>query len=288
MHKGHIGIITRFELRRLTTSAPGVLFLVFFGCGYLWLGIRIMGFQEAVEMLSSAQIPLGIAPEENPLFMFLGWLLGIEPTELWAILQAYPPILTIIFAIAIITTPFLALILAMDQTGSDISRKHTRYLVVRTNRRALYIGKTLAVFIYWSVSLAVAMGILGAVCVFGDLLGDASTSESMMFLGRVYLSTVCFGLPFIALAGAASALTGHSALGGLVCFGLWIVVALMSWAMGMQNEVFENMEYLFPTAMKFQLLSTDTTSMMAALVYQLGYAALMFFLGITMFTRRDV
>jgi ABC-type transport system involved in multi-copper enzyme maturation permease subunit len=248
----------------------------------------MLGWQDAISALDTGPLPLGLAPEENPIFMLLGWLLGLEPGELWEIFQAYPPILTIIFAITIFATPFLVLILAMDQTGSDISRKHTRYLTVRTNRRALYIGKTLAVCIYWAVSLALAIGILGAICVLGDLLGSAPTSESLMFLVRLYLSAFAFGLPFIMLAGAAAALTGHPALGGLVTFGLWVVVALMSWALGIQNDAFTNLEYLFPTAMKFQLISTDTGSVGLALAHQLGYAAVMFFLGIAIFARRDL
>ena len=288
MNQGHIGIITRFELRRLRTSAPGVLFLVFFGCGYLWLGIKILGWKEALDAIEGASLPLGLAPEENPIFMALGWLMGLEATALWEIFVAYPPVLTIIFAVTIFVTPFLTLILAMDQTGSDISRRHLRYLSVRTSRRALYVGKTAAVTIYWAGTLALTMGILYAICVFGDLLGETPISESVLFMGRLYLSVVVLGLPFIALAGAASALTGHPALGGLTTFGLWIVVALMSWGLGMQAEGLANIEYLFPTAMKFELMATETTTVLAALVHQLGYAVVLFVLGVSLFTRRDI
>lgn len=288
MHQGHIGIITRFELRRLATSAPGVLFLFFFGCGYLWLTVTILGWRDALTVLESGVVTAGFGPEENPIFMVLGWFLGLEPGELLAVAQAYPPILTIIFAVTIFATPFLTLILGMDQTGSDISRKHLRYLTVRTNRRALYIGKTLAVGIFWAVALAVAFGILGLVCILGDLLGSASTGEALIFLVRIYLSCIAFGLPFIALAGAASALLGHPALGGLVAFSFWIVVAVTSWALGMQNEVFTNLKFLFPTAMKYQLILTDFGTVGLALAHQLGYAAVMFILGISLFARRDI
>ena len=288
MHQGHVGIITRFELRRLATSAPGVLFLVFFGCGYIWLATTILDWRDALTVLESGTLAVGFAPEENPIFSVLGWLLGLEPSEVWSISQTYPPILTIIFGITIFATPFLVLVLAMDQTGSDISRKHMRFLTVRTNRRALYIGKTLAVGVFWVVALAIATGILGAVCFFGDLLGSASTGESVMFLVRLYLSCVAFGLPFIALAGAASALTGHPAVGGLVTFSFWIVVAVTSWTLGSQNEVFTNLKYLFPTAMKYQLVSTDAGTVGLALAHQLGYATVMFILGISIFARRDI
>ncbi len=287
MTQGQLGIITRFELRRLTLSAPGVLFLAFIGIFFLWLTNQVGGWHELLDLpRGGEELPLGA--DNNPVFIGLGWILDQEPEAVWNLYRAHPPVLLYLFAVMIAVTPGMALVLGTDQTGTDISRKHTRFLVIRANRNTLYIGKTLAVIILWGVALALGCAAMLVVCFYKDLLGNSSVSEVAMYTLRIYTTCFFYGFPFIALGGAAAALTGHPALGALVTFSLWLGVALMSWVLGMQEEALRNIRFLFPTAIKYHQISDDLGPVLLAIGYQLGYAALVFAGGMAVFQRRDL
>ncbi len=288
MGKRQFGIITRFELRRLLVSAPGVLFMVFFACFYIWLAVKMAGWQEPLEEIRTGATALGLSHDSNPVLGMLGWLLDMKPSQLGALFEQHPPVLLILFAVTLLLTPFLVLILATDQTASDISRRHARYLVVRTDRRTLYLAKSLSVFIFWSLAAAFATITVGIVCISADLLGDASIGEVLAYLVRIFVTIVFFGLPFIALAGLAAALVGHAALAALVTFGSWGAITILGWALSLQFKQLDKLEYLFPTAMKYQLMSDDLGQVLLAAGHQLAFAVVALVVGMKVFQRRDV
>ncbi|MCA9565222.1 MAG: hypothetical protein KC561_17110, partial [Myxococcales bacterium] len=220
-------IITRFELRRLLSSAPGVLFFVFFFFSFMWLGVQLGKMKPALDELSamdSTTINLG----QIFVLQAVAWLIDSEPEQLMAMFQHYPIALVFIFAVLLFVMPGCMLVLGADQTGSDISRRHMRFLTVRADRTSLYVGKTMAVIIFWALALLFSVIAMVCVCIFAGLFEGLSASSWLMYSARIYVLGFLFGLPFITLGGAASALTGHAALGSLVTFGLWIFVRVIS------------------------------------------------------------
>lgn len=289
-----LGVITRFELRKLASSAPGVLFLFFFIFFYLWLATKMAGWGEAIAALEQgSQQAVGndaalMLLTQNVVFAMLSWLLDLTPAELSTMIASRPPALLVLFAITLFVTPVMTLVLGIDQTGSDISRRHIRYLVVRADRGALYLGKTLAVALFWGGALALALGVVFAVVASAGVLGTATVGSALAYLLRIYVTCFLFGLPFIALAGAFAALTGHAVVGAVATFGLWLAVAIISWALGMRSEALGRIDLLFPTALKYRQMSEDLGQVGLAVGYGLAYAAIAFTLGLTAFRKRDL
>lgn len=286
MRRADVVTITRFELRRMLVSAPGVLFLVFFSCFYLWLGIKMAGWREQLALLDD--VSLLFAGEGHPLVAMLVWATKLPPETLAELFQTHPPVMLLVFAMTLMLVPGMTLVLGMDQTASEIQTKHVRYLLMRTDRTSLYVGKSLSVFVVWIAAMTVGTLVLTAVVLIADLAGTAGTGAVLAYSVRIWLTGIVFGLPFVALAGLAAALTGHPFIASVVTFGSWIFIWLASSLMSSLSEHFDKLAYAFPTALKFRLMSDSTGDIALALTHQLGLAVVFFAAGLTLFRRRAV
>ena len=288
MRQNHLAIMTRFELGRLIKSAPGILFLAIYICAFVWLGMKLLELKESLasfDEMASVGASLG---EHNPVVMLLSWIMDMSASELHALTAKYPPALIILFGVTVMLTPVLVLTLSMDQTGSDISRRHARYLVVRADRRTLYTAKTLSLLIFWALALFLGVVVVAILASSSAVLGDASLLESLPYLARIWACVFVLGLPFIALSGMAAAMAGHATIGGVITFGLWAFVALSGVALGWKWDAAKHIGWLFPTHHKYDLLSDDMGTLLPILGYQVGYAVVAFLIGIWIFSRRDV
>ena len=212
MSNGQLGVITRFEFFRLLKSAPGILFLVFFGVVYVFIGANLSESKDRLERdpryaaAADALEDPDLASEEfaefNPIYQTLSWILDLDEREIARLVKKHPLLLFALFAMTLMLVPALVLILAMDQTGMDISRRHARYLVVRANRTSIYVGKTLAVVLFWGLSALIGTLAMAIICQVTGLLGEGvSVTSQIPYILRIFGSIFLLGLPFIALAG---------------------------------------------------------------------------------------
>ena len=108
-----------------------------------------------------------------------------------------------LFALVIMMLPIWALVTTYDQTASDIETKHVRYMLFRTDRDSLYLGKSLGALVLVAGSMALALGVLGT---FLGLYSSALEGvEGIFYLIRIWATAVLYTLPFIALFGLMGA-----------------------------------------------------------------------------------
>lgn len=211
---------------------------------------------------------------------------GLPVAAVRRLIENHPPVLVALFALLLLLLPLLCTLLAYDQTATDIETKHVRYLLFRSDRASIYLGKALGAWLL--VMLAVGLGLI----VVGGFLGLRSSAleglEGIVYLARMGLTAGVFALPMIAVLGLISALVGRARRALTVTLLVWIGVLIAAGLLGRVDEDLSLVRYLFPSAGRFGLLFDDFGELAKIVGYQLGYAVVIGGAGLWWFGRRDL
>ena len=278
----NINIIARYEVGRQIRSTGGVLFLALAGIIYAYVALRLVKW--AAEFKD--KVPLGGSddPVQGIFTGFIGWLVEIEPGQLEKLIANHSPFALVFFFVALAVNPLLAIMASSDQTAGDIQTRHIRYLLLRTDRGSLYWGKTLGSLVFYGASLAVLIGLVAGAAFLGGAIG----AGDLLYFGRIWLTLTLFAVPFIALNGFSGALTGHPGLAMLVTLAYYMVVWLISAIGSWGAPAVENVQYLSPSAFKFELAADDLAILGKAAGHMAIVTVVALAVGLTLFKRRDV
>jgi len=276
--------IVRFETGRLLRSPAGAVFLAFYFIMFTWLMIQLHGFGEKIADKMGGSLDSAGAQGKQMVSKAIGWFVDVEESQVLDLISEHPPMLLLFFALVLGFTPVAALLASVDQTASDIASRHLRFVLLRVDRRTLYLGKTIAAWLFYSCALGVVclMAISVALSV-GTDFGDA------FFYGlRIWLTGSLYSLPFVCFAGFASALTGHAALAALMVvlytFIVWTIGSIGSW----MSEGADKIGLLMPTYWKYSLLADDMSIILKPVIHSTIFGAIVFALGVYTFRRRDI
>lgn len=277
----NIGIIARYEVGRLIRSTGGVLFLALAVTIYAYVTIKLVKW--AAEFKSASDLAAG-DPGANVLTGAIGWLVDIEPGQLNTLIAKHPPFALVFFFVALAVNPLLAILGTSDQTASDIQTRNIRYLLLRTDRGSLFWGKVLGSLVFYGLSMALLCGIIAGLSTWAG----ASTVGDLLYFGRIWLTLTVFALPFIALNAFSGALTGHPGLALITTLGYYMVVWLISTVGGWTSDKAEYIQYLSPSAFKYELATDSLEVLGKAVAHMAIVTTLALGLGVTYFKRRDV
>lgn len=174
-----IWTIVQFELIRLFGSKRGLITLAAFSC--IWFLIYFYVINSAADFITSASF-------KNISQQVFGQLNLLNVLE-WGV-----PQLAVYWLVAMYLLPMFALMFACDQTCSDRERGTLRFILLRTTRSELllgrFLGQVLISFILITLTLSVSL-ILALVS--GQTLTLDQMSIALKVLGQLILIT----LPFI-------------------------------------------------------------------------------------------
>lgn len=211
---------------------------------------------------------------------------GLPVSAVRRLLEHHPPVLVALFALDLFLMPLLCTLLAYDQTATDIETKHVRYLLVRSDRASIYLGKTLGAWLL--VMIAVSLGLI----VVGGFLALRSSAlegfEGVVYLVRIGLTTGLLALPMVAVLGLISTLVGRARRALSVTLLVWVGVLIAAGLLARVHEDLALVRYLFPSAGRFGLLFDDFGELAEIIGYQLGYALVSGGAGLWWFGRRDL
>ena len=157
-------------------------------------------------------------------------------------------------------------------------------MLLRVDRTTLYLGKTVAAWVFYSSALGLVCVVSGCIAVsVGTGVGEALT-----YSVRIWLTGSLYSIPFIAFAGFASALTGHAALAALMVilytFIIWAISSIGAWI----NEGAEMLGLLIPTYWKYSMLADDFSLVLKPALHSLVFTVIALGLGLYTFRRRDI
>ncbi len=274
-------MIAKFELARHLRSRHTIVAAVLL---VAFCGLSSYQLAEYADRLAAVGRELGPA-----LDMIAGMVEGV--TELPAVairglLRERPPVLVALFALVLALMPLLTTILAYNQTATDIETRHIRYLLFRSDRVSIYVGKSLGAWM-------LVAGAIGLVLVlFGVFLGLRSNSlegmRGVIYLVRIWLTAACYAVPLIVLLGLISALVGRARRSLSLTLLFWFGVTVASGLLGLADERLEILAYLFPTTGRFGLLLDGLGDKFGMILYLLVYTAIVGGLGLWRFRSRDL
>ncbi|MEK6606628.1 MAG: hypothetical protein AABZ30_03105 [Myxococcota bacterium] len=263
-------LVLAFDLRCALRSARGILFLVFYGLTTWWFLSKLAEHRESIEAFAR---PSGM--KRAAALRLVAMLIGDDGT-LVRLLSAHPPILVFYAQFALITLPLFVMTGAFDQTATDLSTRHLRFLLLKTTRASVFAGRLAGAYVLVATPPAIVT------LAWGIASGDAAWGA------RVALAVAALALPLVALLALLNAATASAAITLLAVTSWQLVVWLASTVLAIADERFASLAYLFPTAIEPMLLDPSPARFALGLGAALGYAAAFAAAGWWIFRRRDV
>jgi ABC-type transport system involved in multi-copper enzyme maturation permease subunit len=264
LHPRDIATIARFEITRHLRSRHAIV------AGVILVGFCGFGSYQLADFADQmAAVGRDLGPALGMITGMIESLTGLPAIAIGALLHEHPPVLVALFGMVMTLMPILCLTLAYDQTATDIETRHVRYLLFRTDRLSIYLGKSLG-----------ALGIVGAaigaaLLVVGTFLGLRSNSLEGM-------SGV------VAFLGLMSALVGRPRRTLTFTVLYWFAVSTAAGVLGFVDVAFHKLRYLFPTVGRFELMLDDFSDMRTTVLYLLCFTLVAGGLGAWRFRTRDL
>jgi ABC-type transport system involved in multi-copper enzyme maturation permease subunit len=276
-----IATIARFEITRHLRSRHAIV------AGVILVGFCGFGSYQLAELADQiADVSRDMGPGLNMITGMVESLTGLPAVAIGQLLREHPPVLVALFGMVMTLMPILCLILAYDQTATDIETRHVRYLLFRTDRLSIYLGKSLGALGIIAAAIGVALLVVGA---FLGLRSSALEGMSgVVYLTRIWLTAVAYAIPFVALLGLMSALVGRPRRTLSLTVLCWFAVGTAAGVLGFVDESFHKLRYLFPTVGRFELMFDDFSDMRTTVLYLLCFTLVAGGLGAWRFRTRDL
>jgi ABC-2 type transport system permease protein len=279
--------VTRAELRRTVRSARALLLLLVFGTFTILAGLVIAGLTRGIEQQmdpsAAVQARLGI----------IGLLVGGNEDALRA-LSGLPVLIPLVFRLTLVFLPLYVALLGFDQLSSELGSRSVRYLVVRSRRASILLGK----FAAQALVLAVLVGlVVGGLFVAAGLQAEVADPGTFAVMAlRFWAAGLSLALAYLALTTLASAITSTPAgslftnLGFLLGFwALDLVGSRGEVAHRMTGEASwsEPLKWLSPGAYASGLLGPSSATLTSMVAY-LCFSAIFLAAAWAVFRVRDV
>jgi hypothetical protein len=287
-------LLTSHRVRRSVRSWQALALGLLLAATALVTVDAIVAPVEAIEARREAGLPIERgSPEiaahvaQSPhLLGLVTWVTFGDDAQLEYLLERRPAVLSGIWVLLMLFTPFLVALSAFDQMAGDIGSRWMRFVLFRTHRGSVFAGRLLAatassVGLFALLSLAVVayldlrLGVYGRAALYG-----------WGFQGS--LAVAALALPYVALCGLVSAASRSPgrALGGCVlATGLPIVV------LGLTAARFESaawVRWLHPWGWKLLLLHPECPTRLWAFGAMAAFTAAFALAGGAVFARRDL
>lgn len=216
------------------------------------------------------------------------WGLDFDDDALDYVTKDHPVIITLFMILLFVCTPALICLAGFNQTSSDIDSKGLRFLLIRTERTNIFIGRFLGTYLYTAVVFLLLFAILGLYMLAKvDVHGKG---EMAWWLFQGYLRVLILGLPYMAVCSWVSCML-ESAFGSLAISLLlvYFIPALIGIA-GMAGNLgwLHWAQLITPWGWKWWLLGPVGPKFIGALVGMVGFTAAFLFLGNRYFGKRDL
>lgn len=322
----HIPLIAGQSVKQTLRSPAGVImflvimFIGLFTAQLLLLPIEFVGKQagqmgmemdreNAVEQIESTAVPLlgrilkrvtgepvekggGLGallqPQLQPPPMELKEEGSILDAEAWAffLIREKPAFLSVLFLVFCMIIPSIVIFSSFNQIAGDAKNRGLRYILMRTDRQSLFIGKLIGSI---AVTILFLLVLLISILVYVRIKLDLYAAYSLLQWGvRGLIGFTVISVPYITLALAFSGLidSGAGALGASL--GMLIIVPLLG---RLFNSIWEPLQFislLLPYKLSFFIFHPKGWVVLLSLIGLFGYAVLYGFLGLFYFNRRDV
>ncbi len=210
---------------------------------------------------------------------------GFDPWTSF-LLERKPALLSAIFLVLLFGMPFVISFLAFNQLSGDIQSHGLRYLLLRTGRSSVYLGRFLGTAVFSTAVMAIIVATITFYLGAKTRLYPATALAGWAVHGFLALSILM--VPYIAVCSLISASVDSPflsmVLAKLVIAGVLFLALLGSFAW----KPAKYLMYALPWGWQSHLLHPEPVHLLAAGLACLAYTAVFLMLGYYRFERRDL
>ncbi|HOX44089.1 MAG TPA: hypothetical protein PK668_10855 [Myxococcota bacterium] len=275
-------ILAVYELKLLLRSGPGMLALLFLGMYALWCVSKVADFAGTLNSLASGSY----TQEESILLAIVQWAADLDQSVMQRLFQEHSPFITTLYLAVAFATPMFTMVAALDQNASDISGKGIRFLLPRTTRLNLVIGRYLGTYLFWG-TLIVLLGV-GATAT--GLILDEHHGPALVVLDGLWFTAalLLLSLPLIALMTFCGVVTGSPLLSATMGLGTYMGVWLLGGVGGWINDGLRVFRYLLPNPLRYDLMIGAPSQVALAGVAMLIYTGVFLGAAVWVTQKRDL
>jgi hypothetical protein len=265
--------LARFEAGTLLRNRRAVaalllyaLFTLAAGAALVWLESILRDPLQVAEMVAKAS--KGSAEWKGPhsLEEALAMMLGGDKS-LAARMVGIPLVIHGFFWVALSFLPFLVALTSHDLLNTDLRAGAHRFVLLRLPRGALLAGRVLA---HLALLVGVTVAANAVLLAFAWWkLPSFDLSPAVLTLLRYWVSTVVWGLPWLALAALVSAVVDAPGLSLLALLGAMIALGI--------GSRYEGLAWITPSTFKTGLWRWSLTDVLASVAAFAAFTAV--FLG---------
>jgi ABC-2 family transporter protein len=213
------------------------------------------------------------------------WFTGDEDQARFLVRQR-PALVSAILMVLLFVMPFLACFGSFNQLAGDIQYRGLRYLLLRTERANIFLGRFIGTALFTAVVLAILLAVLYLYLVFkADFY---SPIEMALWLGQGYVALLLFGLPYIALCSWISAAMDSPLVSLVICELVTLFpIIFVAVASGIHPSL-GYIGYITPWPLKYMLIHPNPLYLALSALALLGFTALFLLLGLRHFQKRDL
>lgn len=291
----HVRLIGRYWMRFSLRTGGGLMTVL----AVLIAGLSVgMMFAAPVESLMARAPGLGHAEGEaastvdriarsDEVVDLVKWVTGTDEAQVSYLLRSQPALLSAIFLVLLIVFPWIVCLGAFNQTSGDIANRGLRYLLLRTERPNIFLGRFVGTVAFLAISLAVLMVIL--VTYLGLKFDIYHAGDLLLWSLQGYVAFLVLALPFAAMCAWISSAI-DSPFGSLVICALLVGFPIMFFAIA--NATLGGdapwLQRLLPWGWKYDLLAGDVGTRLGGYGMMLAFTGLFLLLGLRHFRRRDL
>jgi hypothetical protein len=239
-----------------------------------------LGSRGAALESQAAQEVIGIAKKA------MGWAMGASDAQVNYLVSDKPALISAILILLMLVAPSCACLGAFNQTSGDIATRGLRFLLIRTERQNIFLGR----FIGTALFMCAVFGALFAVLALYLLakIDVHPKGDMLLWLLGGYLRVLLFALPYMALCAWISGAVS-SPFGALVLALLFAYIWPMFVAIGSRSqEAFSYAQYATPWGYKWWLFSERPWLVACGAGVMLAFTALLLWVGLRHFKARDL
>ena len=302
----HVTILARAYFRFAIRGGSGLVFLL----AFMTIGLSVAGFmidplkqqiknaRKQVKQQIGGRVEVKDEDLMKPVVQFarpiVAWWVGADETDnkdplVEHLVIERPPILSAYLVVLFVIVPFTACLGAFNQLSGDIGTKGLRYLLLRTERINIIVARFLGTLLF---TAAVTLAVILIVVVYISVNFDSESFGSLLAWGlRGWLATMAFSLPYICLCTLISASIDSPIIALFLCLlttGFPIIVINIAQTVTQSQLDLEWLDLVTPWGWKFDLLHPSFGKAALAYLIMLISSALLYFLAVWHFLRRDL
>jgi ABC-type Na+ efflux pump permease subunit len=289
----HIWTIAKYHMRFSLRNGSGIVFLLLAIITSLIVASAFISPAEAIVEATNANLQdsgldaskvIQEIGESNEAEGAINWLLD-EKDQGKYLLQEKPALLSCIMLIMLMLLPYLVCFGSFNQTSGDIANRGLRFLLLRTERPNIYIGRLLGTILFCLSTVIITVFLL---VLYIQLKLDIYQGLSLWiwsFQGVLAFFLVC--LPIIALCAWISSCI-DSPFGSLALCLLAVAFPGIFFYFAGSALGIDSLDKLWPTGWKFGMLNSHLGTVSLTALVLLAFTALFLWIGMSKFQKRDL